>query len=198
MSDTMSDAGESTQGGKVRKKGGGDRGPVAFFDRRSRIYDSRRRGRVVENSTPAAAGSNLLRDAFNAFDKEKTGSISTDVVGTILELLGHKLTEEELDEVIEEYDEDESGQLEFDEFVALASNYVEPEEDYDALRKELREVFMMYDKDAKGYLPVEEFKAILRELDGAVPEEELDDIVDEIDADGSGTVDFEGMDRCAG
>ena len=39
---------------------------------------------------------------------------------------------------------------------------------------------------------MEEFKAILRELDGAVPEEELDDIVDEIDADGSGTVDFEG------
>uniref|UniRef100_A0A182U471 EF-hand domain-containing protein n=1 Tax=Anopheles melas TaxID=34690 RepID=A0A182U471_9DIPT len=132
-----------------------------------------------------------MRDAFNAFDKEKTGSIPTDVVGTILELLGHKLSEEELDEVIEEYDEDESGQLEFEEFVALASNYVEPEEDYEALRKELREVFMMYDKDAKGYLPVEEFKAILRELDGAVPEEELDDIVDEIDADGSGTVDFE-------
>ena len=91
----------------------------------------------------------VLRDAFNAFDKEKTGSIPTDVVGTILELLGHKLSEEELDEVIEEYDEDESGQLEFEEFVALASNYVEPEEDYEALRKELREVFMMYDKDGK-------------------------------------------------
>uniref|UniRef100_A0A182FHY9 EF-hand domain-containing protein n=1 Tax=Anopheles albimanus TaxID=7167 RepID=A0A182FHY9_ANOAL len=134
----------------------------------------------------------VLRDAFNAFDKEKTGSISTDVVGTILELLGHKLTEEELEEVIEEYDEDESGQLEFDEFVALASCYVTPEEDYESLRAELREVFMMYDKDAKGYLPVEEFKAILRELDGEVPEDELDEIVDEIDADGSGTVDFEG------
>uniref|UniRef100_A0A2M4CYN6 Putative calmodulin n=1 Tax=Anopheles darlingi TaxID=43151 RepID=A0A2M4CYN6_ANODA len=133
----------------------------------------------------------VLRDAFNAFDKEKTGSISTDVVGTILELLGHKLTEEELEEVIEEYDEDESGQLEFDEFVALASCYVTPEEDYESLRAELREVFMMYDKDAKGYLPVEEFKAILRELDGEVPEDELDEIVDEIDADGSGTVDFD-------
>ncbi|XP_053675550.1 troponin C, isoallergen Bla g 6.0101-like [Anopheles nili] len=159
MSDTMSDAGESTGTGT---------------------------GKELSKDQLK-----VLRDAFNAFDKEKTGSISTDVVGTILELLGHKLSEEELEEVIEEYDEDESGQLEFDEFVALASNYVEPEEDYDALRKELREVFMMYDKDAKGYLPVEEFKAILRELDGAVPEEELDDIVDEIDADGSGTVDFE-------
>ncbi|KAL1396113.1 hypothetical protein pipiens_010746 [Culex pipiens pipiens] len=114
----------------------------------------------------------VLKEAFNAFDKDKTGHIPTDVVGTILELLGHKLSEEELEEVIDEYDEDESGQIEFNEFVELASNYVEPEEDYDALRKELREVFMMYDKDAKGYIPLDTFKQILRELDGAVPEEE--------------------------
>lgn len=89
----------------------------------------------------------MLKEAFDAFDKDKTGSIPTDVVGTILELLGHTLSEEELEDVIDEYDEDESGQLEFNEFVQLASNYVEPEEDYDALRKELREVFMMYDKE---------------------------------------------------
>lgn len=133
----------------------------------------------------------VLQKAFDAFDKDKTGSIPTDVVGTILELLGQTLSEEELDDIFDEYDLDESGQLEFSEFVQLASNYVEPEEDYDALRKELREVFMMYDKEAKGFIPVDMFKQILRELDGAVPEEELDDIIDEIDADGSGTVDFE-------
>lgn len=46
---------------------------------------------------------------------------------------------------------------------------------------------------ARGYLTLDTFKEILRELDGAIPEEELDDIVDEIDLDGSGTVDFEGM-----
>ncbi|XP_055585942.1 troponin C, isoallergen Bla g 6.0301-like [Uranotaenia lowii] len=92
---------------------------------------------------------------------------------------------------MEEYDSDESGLIEFSEFVELASNYVEPEEDYDTLRNELREIFMLYDRDAKGYIPVDAFKAILRELDGAVPDDELDDIVDEIDADGSGTVDFE-------
>lgn len=133
----------------------------------------------------------VLKDAFDAFDTEKTGHIPLEVVGTILELLGHALTEEELQDVCEDYDVDESDMLEFDEFVQLASNYVEPEEDYDALRKELREVFMMYDKDGKGFIPLDSFKQILRELDGAVPEEELDDIIDEIDADGSGTVDFE-------
>ncbi|XP_053674368.1 troponin C, isoallergen Bla g 6.0101-like [Anopheles nili] len=133
----------------------------------------------------------ILQDAFNAFDIEKKGSISLEVIGTIMELLGYALSEEELKEVMEDYDEDESGQIEFSEFIELASNYVEPEEDYDVLRAELREVFMMYDKDGTGFIPVNSFKQILRELDGAVPENELDDIVEEIDADGSGTVDFE-------
>ena len=44
-----------------------------------------------------------------------------------------------------------------------------------------------------GFIPLDVFKKILQELDGAVPENELDDIIDEIDADGSGTVDFEGL-----
>jgi calmodulin len=46
---------------------------------------------------------------------------------------------------------------------------------------------------AKGFITLAIFKEILRQLDGEIPEEELDDILDEIDVDGSGTVDFEGM-----
>lgn len=48
---------------------------------------------------------------------------------------------------------------------------------------------------ARGYLTLDTFKEILRELDGSIPENELDGIVDEIDVDGSGTVDFEGTYR---
>uniref|UniRef100_A0A182J4R2 EF-hand domain-containing protein n=1 Tax=Anopheles atroparvus TaxID=41427 RepID=A0A182J4R2_ANOAO len=133
----------------------------------------------------------ILREAFTAFDIEKKGSISMEVVGTILDLLGYSMSDDELQDIIDEYDIDESGNIEWEEFIELASNYVEPEEDYDVLRAELREVFMMYDKAGTGFIPLDVFKQILRELDGAVPENELDDIIDEIDADGSGTVDFE-------
>ncbi|XP_070502700.1 troponin C, isoallergen Bla g 6.0101-like [Chironomus tepperi] len=141
----------------------------------------------------------ILRDAFNVFDNEKKGAISLDIIGTILELLGHAVEEDELDDILDEFDEDESGEIEFAEFVKLASRFVEPEEDYDQLRKELREVFMLYDKEARGYLPLDEFKKILREIDPELPEDELDEMIDEIDADGSGTIDFdEFMDVMAG
>uniref|UniRef100_A0A336MWX1 CSON002481 protein n=1 Tax=Culicoides sonorensis TaxID=179676 RepID=A0A336MWX1_CULSO len=118
---------------------------------------------------------NILESAFNAYDVEKCGSISTEVVGEILETLDIKLTEDELDDLIDEFDEDESGELDFHEFIELAKRYIEPEVDF----------------DTRGYLTLDTFKEILRELDGEIPEEEIDDIVDEIDLDGSGTVDFE-------
>lgn len=133
-----------------------------------------------------------MKDAFTAFDNEKKGAISLDIIGTIFEMLGHSVNEEELDDIIDEFDEDESGEIEFPEFIKLAARFVEPEEDYDVLKKELREVFMLYDKESRGYIPIAEFKTILKELDPELPEDELDEMIDEIDADGSGTIDFDG------
>lgn len=39
-------------------------------------------------------------------------------------------------------------------------------------------------------------KEILRELDDQLTNEELDMMIDEIDSDGSGTVDFDGKNNC--
>lgn len=43
----------------------------------------------------------------------------------------------------------------------------------------------------KGYLELAEFKSVLKEIEPELPEKELDDIVDEVDADGSGRIEFE-------
>lgn len=43
-----------------------------------------------------------------------------------------------------------------------------------------------------GYIPTSCLKEILRELDDQLTDDELEGMIDEIDADGSGTVDFDG------
>lgn len=48
----------------------------------------------------------VLQNAFDAFDHEKKGVISTDMIGTILEMLGHELDEDTLKEIITEVDVD--------------------------------------------------------------------------------------------
>lgn len=114
------------------------------------------------------------------------------MVKEILTLLGHEVDDAELDEVMEEFDEDESGEIEFSEFIKLAEEFVEPEQDYNETKKELREMFMMYDKSQQGFIPVSDFKAILKELEPELADTEAEQIVKELDTDGSGTIEFEG------
>lgn len=85
----------------------------------------------------------------------------------------------------------ESGRLEFAEFVQLAAKFI-VEEDAEAMQKELKEAFRLYDKDGNGFIPTSCLKEILRELDDAITDAELDGMIEEIDSDGSGTVDFDG------
>ena len=42
-----------------------------------------------------------------------------------------------------------------------------------------------------GYIPVSSLREILQELDPKLTSNEIDGIIDEIDKDGSGTVDFD-------
>lgn len=73
----------------------------------------------------------------------------------------------------------------------LAEEFVEPEVDFNTMKKELREVFMMYDKEQRGYIPVADFVSILKELEPELPDDEATAIVKELDSDASGTIEFE-------
>ncbi|XP_021949107.1 troponin C isoform X1 [Folsomia candida] len=130
----------------------------------------------------------ILQKAFDSFAQGK-GYITPEMVGTILRVMGQAFNEQTLRELIAEVDEDGSGQIEFTEFVILASKFI-VEEDEETLQKELKEAFRLYDKAGNGYIPTSSLKEILRELDDKLTNEELDGIVGEIDEDGSGTVDF--------
>lgn len=64
-------------------------------------------------------------------------------MGTILSMLGHQLDDKMLKEIIDEVDEDGSGELEFEEFTQLAARFL-VEEDAEAMQQELKEAFRLY------------------------------------------------------
>merc|ERR1711863_88966 len=113
-------------------------------------------------------------------------------------MMGMKVKPSALREIIEEIDEDGSGLPEFGEFCQLAAKFL-VEEDEEALKKELKEAFRIYDKEQLGYITTDTLKEILKELDSKLTDEDLDNIIEEVDEDGSGTLDFdEFMEMMAG
>ncbi|VDN02228.1 unnamed protein product [Thelazia callipaeda] len=131
------------------------------------------------------------------FDKENKGFIRATQVGQILRTMGQAFEERDLKQLIKEFDTDGSGEIEFEEFAAMVASFV-VEDDNAGLEEELREAFRLYDKEGNGYIAVSDLRDILRALDENVSEEELDEMIAEIDADGSGTVDFDGLKYAAG
>lgn len=107
-------------------------------------------------------------------------------------MLGHKLDDGSLRKLIRQHGRRESAKFDFEAFVDIAGAYVDVEEDAEEIAAELKEAFRLYDKEGVGYLTTEVLRDILHELDDKITEEDLDMMIDEIDLDGSGTVDLEG------
>ena len=80
-----------------------------------------------------------LRQAFDSFDSDKTGAISSETTGKtskflvkesylhlpgqILRMMGVRVSSEELKSIMEDLDVDNSGKLEFNEFVILSARF---------------------------------------------------------------------------
>lgn len=91
----------------------------------------------------------VLKNAFHAFANEREKIITEDI-GTILEMLGHRLDDKALKEAVKEVDEKDLGEIDFEPFACFAGRFVEVEEDAEAVAKELRETFLLYDREGRA------------------------------------------------
>ena len=62
-----------------------------------------------------------LRQAFDMFDRDKGGSISTRELGYTMRAMGMNPTEAEILDLLCEFDSDNNGTIEFEEFCLMMS-----------------------------------------------------------------------------
>ena len=64
-----------------------------------------------------------IQEAFRFFDKDGNGFISAAELGQVVASLGEKITEEEVDKMIQEADTDGDGQVNYEEFVRIMKKW---------------------------------------------------------------------------
>ncbi|KAL5248187.1 hypothetical protein ACHWQZ_G017385 [Mnemiopsis leidyi] len=60
-----------------------------------------------------------LREAFKVFDRNGDGKITADELKTVMHNLGETLTDEEIDQMIEEADTNKDGYVDYEEFCIM-------------------------------------------------------------------------------
>merc|ERR1712244_181018 len=132
-----------------------------------------------------------LKVCFDLFDTKKQDYLSADELGEIMRAMGFRPTEEELVDLVNEIDEDGSGQIEFAEFCQLCATFLVEDPDIETMKKELKDAFRIYDKEGQGFITTETRRGLIGEVRAPLTDEELEGIIDEVDEDGSGSMDFD-------
>ena len=121
------------------------------------------------------------------FDVDGDKSISVKELSTIMRSLGQNPTEEEVHQMIEEADEDHSGEIDFYEFCNLMAKRIR-ETDHD---EELMEVFKTFDKNNDKTIDWRDLREVFVELGHEVSEEDCKLLVRMHDTDGDNQLNFE-------
>ncbi|MBA0841122.1 hypothetical protein Goarm_003635, partial [Gossypium armourianum] len=93
-----------------------------------------------------------FKEAFCLFDKDGNGCVTVEELAMVIGSLDRYPTEEELHDMITEFDADGNGAVEFAEFFNLMAKKMK---ETDA-EEELQEAFKVFDKDQNGYISANE------------------------------------------
>ena len=127
-----------------------------------------------------------LKEAFQLFDFDGNGSISTKELGTVMRSLGQNLMDVELDDLINEVDADGSGLIDFPEFLTISARKMK---DTDS-EEEIREAFSIFDKDGSGLITADDVVNIMSNLGEKLTSEEIHEMLAEAKINQDGKIDY--------
>ncbi|DAA13680.1 calcium-binding protein 4 [Bos taurus] len=132
-----------------------------------------------------------LQAAFEEFDTDHDGYIGYRDLGECMRTLGYMPTEMELIEVSQHVKMRMGGRVDFEEFVEMMGPKLREETAHMLGLRELRIAFREFDRDRDGRITVAELREAAPALLGEpLVGPELEEMLQEVDLNGDGTVDF--------
>jgi len=119
----------------------------------------------------------IYKEAFSIFDKNNSGFISAKELGQVMRSLKMHPTEHELADMIHEINQNDNGQISFDEFLLMMAK---KSKDPDLLEKAL-EAFRVFDKQNKGFIAVNDVRNILLNLGEKLSANEVEELLSDLE-----------------
>jgi len=127
-----------------------------------------------------------FKEAFNLFDRDGDGNISTQELGTVIRSLGANPTNAEIRELISEVDEERTGLIDFPTFLTLAARQLQNVRGEDVVLA----AFRVFDKENSGFVTAADIRHVLLTLGETLTADEVDRMIAEADTGKTGKINY--------
>ncbi|ETW02799.1 hypothetical protein H310_05286 [Aphanomyces invadans] len=142
----------------------------------------------------------LIKEQFQKFDPDNSGSISAEEMMAIMHAFGDTSTLDTIKALIHDVDRDGNGEVSVDEFIMILQMQRGKDSCCPSLElaimfgpdeiANLKRQFQQLDKDSSGEIDVSELAILINSLGQDVTPAQLREIIDEVDRNKNGTIDF--------
>ena len=158
-----------------------------------------RLGFVPPPEEPASRYDPMIVQTFHRYDTNGTGALSRRELRSMLRDLGLDLTASQSAVVLRDFDDDGNGTLSLDEFATLASRLgFVPRVEIASVHPTILRAFNHVDSNRSGQITLDELQLGLRELGLDVNRSQALAILQDFDANASGTLDVHEFAKLAG
>ncbi|EZG70002.1 centrin, caltractin [Gregarina niphandrodes] len=128
-----------------------------------------------------------IREAFNLFDTNGSGTVDPRELKAAMQSLGFESKNPTIFNVIADLEKRSSGAIDFEEFLDGITSKLGDRESKEGIRK----IFMLFDDDRTGSISFKNLKRVAQELGETMTDEELKEMIERADSNGDGEISFE-------
>ncbi|CAD7953721.1 unnamed protein product [Amoebophrya sp. A25] len=143
--------------------------------------------RVARDFSLSEEQKSELKEAFDLFDTDGSGTIDAKELKVALRALGFEPRKEEIKKLISGFDGGDEGaaskKLDFNEFIAAMTTKMSERD----TKAQIAKAFLLFKGDSNK-ISLEDLKAVAKELGETMSDEELLEMIKEADRDGDGLV----------
>ena len=125
-----------------------------------------------------------IREAFNLFDTDGSGTIDPKELKAAMQSLGFEAKNQTIYQMIADIDKQGNGTIEFDDFLDMMTAKMSDKD----TREDIQKVFNLFDDDQTGKISLRNLKRVAKELGETMSDAELLEMIERADTDTDGEI----------